>query len=548
MYNTWKIENGYLVYSCGCKFKVIKERPNHFPLIKSGNPFKDWNYECEATKMILGDGNTIGVFQLESNLGSYWTKRLKPESTAHMAALAAILRPSCLEARREDGVNTTELYCRFKNGEEIAAPLVMEIGYLLEDNFYQMLYQEDAMNIAREIAGFDGNQCNTLIKGIGKKKADIIAGIKKEFLDGCAKVGKVSEEKAKLIFENIEVSQRYGFNKSHAICYGTTALITAFAKCHFPEYFYAAYLEGANDKQKPLEERNKLISDAKFFDIKITRPEISKGKKWFYSPERNSILFGLNSIKGVGDAIVVKLKKFYKENNDSWLKLLVRCLYMINSRAAENIIKGGVIDNGMTRTRQLHELQTLYKITAKGQIDFIVNNCDKFDKLKDLLNAMNKPKKEGGGLHSLKDKIKIDGLISTLDNPGYSMEDRPEWIASIEEEVLGIGITSTLLDASYTGGANTTCKELLCGKSSKGMTVACQIDRVEQKEIKTGKNRGKAYLKIDFSDNTGKINGVMVWPEIYDKYGFMIKENNTLLIQLYRNNKDNLVISGIFQI
>ena len=128
------------------------------------------------------------------------------------------------------------------------------------------------------------------------------------------------------------------------------------------------------------------------------------------------------------------------------------------------------------------------------------------------------------------------------------MEDRPEWIASIEEEVLGIGITSTLLDASYTGGANTTCKELLCGKSSKGMTVACQIDRVEQKEIKTGKNRGKAYLKIDFSDNTGKINGVMVWPEIYDKYGFMIKENNTLLIQLYRNNKDNLVISGIFQI
>jgi DNA polymerase III alpha subunit len=547
MYNTWKVENGYLVYSCGCKFEVIKERDGHFPLVKPGNPFKNWNYECEATKMLLADGNTVGVFQLESGSGRHWTKRLKPENTAHMAALAAILRPSCIEAYNEDGINTTELYCRFKNGEEIAAPLVSEIGYLLEDNYYQMLYQEDAMKVARDMAGFDGNQCNTLIKGIGKKKADIIAGIKKEFLDGCAKVGILNEERAKLVFENIEVSQRYGFNKSHAVCYGTTALITAFAKVHFPEYFYESYLEGASEKQKPLEERHKIIKDAKFFDIKVTKPEISTSKSWFYSPKTKSILFGLTSVKGVGRAIVKKVKKFYKDNDDHWLKTLIRCLYMVNSRAAENIIKAGIIDNGMTRTRQLHELKSLYGLT-KGQVQFLVEHCEKYTTLVELLKAMNKTKKEGGGLHKASDKIKVDGVISILENPGYSMDDKPEWIASVEEEVLGIGITATLLDATDTRAANTTCKELLCGKNSKGMMIACQVDKVEQKEIKKGKNTGKPFLKIDFSDNSGTISGVMVWPETYEKCGYLIKENNTLLMQLYRNNKEDLVISNVFQI
>ncbi len=549
MYCTWKIINNELVFSCGCKFKVKQTRDGHFPLIHPGNPYKDWNLECEATKMLLGEGNTVGVFQLESNLGRHWCKRLKPENYNQMSALVAILRPSCLNAKNDKGISTTELYCRYKNSEEVATPLVPEIGYLLEDNYYQMLYQEDAMKIARDIAGFDGPQCNNLIKTISKKKADQMAELKKDFLDGCKKTGKVSEEKANLIFENVEASQRYSFCAAHSHAYGgITSLVTAFAKAHFPEYFYQCYLEGAQDNQDPLEERYKLIQDAKYFNIKVTKPELSNSKNWFSSPEFKKILFGLNSVKHVGEKTIQQVKEFCEANKDKWLTVLVKCLFSINSKAADSIIKAGIIDNGMARKRQLHELNTLYQITAKGQIQFIMDNCENYTSLKDILEALNKPKREGGGLHSLKDIPKINGLIYTLDNPGYSLDDSPEWISSVEEEILGISLSANLLQTAGISDTNTTCKDIQMGKNGYGMTLAVEINRSEERQIKTGKNKGKTYLKIDFSDNSGTINGVMVWPEVYEKYGYLLKENNTVNVAVNKDRRDSIIISSVFQI
>mgnify|MGYP006921280790 FL=1 len=548
MYNTWKIENGYQVFSCGCKFEVIREREGHVPLVKRGNPYKTWNYECPATQAIMADGKTLGVWQLESPLGQHWCKRLKPENTEHVAALGAILRPGCMEAKDERGVSTTEKYCRYKNNEEIPVPEVAALGPLLVDNYYQMIYQEDCMRISRELAGFNGPQANTLMKGIGKKKPEIIAGLKKEFLEGCAKVGKVNEEEAIKIFENIEKSQRYSFNRSHAVCYGILGQATAFAKAHEVDYFFSAYLEGAEEKSKVQLERYKLVKDSKFFDIDIKRPSLSKSRKWFYSPRKGEILFGLNSVKHVGKKTIDKVKEFNKNHkDDGWLVTLVRCLYMIDSRAAQNIIKAGIIDNGMKRKHQLHEYDILCELT-KGQIEFMVENCDKYSTLKELFVAMNKPKKEGGGRHRAKDKEKIDSLIYTIDNPGYPLEDNPEWIASVEEEVLGIALTATLLDGADKAIANTTCKDITFGKDAKNMVIACELDRVEQKDIKTGKNKGKPYLKVDFSDETGTINGVMIWPETQEKFGYLLKEKNTVCLKVYRNRTGDISVSEVYQI
>ena len=548
MYTQWKIENDYVVFSCGCKFKVKQVREGHFPLIYPGNPYKDWNYECEATKALLADGNTIGVFQLESNLGRHWTKRLKPETTEHMSALTAILRPGCLENKSEKGISTTELYCRYKNHEEVATPEISILGPILQKTYYQMLYQEDSMRIAVEIAGFTGDEADSLRKGIGKKLPEVIAKLRNVFIEGCKKVGKVTEEEAVRIFDSIEKSQRYSFNLSHSLVYGLTAQITAFAKVHFPDYFYQSYLEGAMDKQDPLEERKKLIEDAKFFNIKVTKPELSVSKKWFFSPKEKTILFGLNSVKYVGEKTINKVREYCENKKEKWLNVLVKCLYHIDSRAAVSIIKAGIIDNGMTRKKQLHELNCLYQITAGGQIKFIIEHCDNYDNLKDLLTAMNKTKKEGGGLHTEKDIPKINGIIYTLDNPGYSLEDSPSWISSVEQEVLGIALSANLLDGAQKIASNTTCKELLCGKDDSDMVLGVELTKVEEREIKTGKNKGKPYLKIDFCDKTGIINGVMVWPEIHSKYGYLLKERNTVCISVHRNNKNDITIDSVYQI
>lgn len=677
MYNTWSINGDYLVYSCGCKFKIKQLRGDNFPLIYVGDPYKDWNCLCSATQMLLGDGRTLGVFQLESSFAQDWCKQLKPENTEHMAALGSILRPGCIQTRDEHGVSTTERYCRYKNGEEVAYPEVPALGPILEDTYYQMLYQEDTMRVATELAGFTGPEANTLMKGIGKKKPEIIAGLRKTFLDGCKKVGKVTEEQAIRIFDNIEKSGRYSFNhclnpntlvekingdmvtiseinigdeilsvygktkvlnkynngikdvvritlesgktiectldhkflcdngeilplktiienkmsivtkkdmygekivsivyvgkietmdievdnnshtflangietsNSHAVGYGRLGEVTAFAKAHLTEYFYTAYLEGADNKQDPLEERYKLIQDAKFFDIKVTKPDLRYSKPWFYSPKLKSILFGLNSVKSVGKATIKLVKDFCAKESNNWLDILVNCLYKINVKAAQNIIKAGIIENGMTRKRQLHELNILCELTAKGQINWIFDNVSSYTSLKDLLTAMNKPKKEGGGLHSIKDIPKINGLIYTLENPGYSLEDNPEWIASSEEEILGIALSASLLDNVSSSVTNTTCKDLLCGKSTNNMLVKCQIDRVDEKFIKNGKNTGKKYIKLDVSDETGILSGITAWPEVYEKYGYLAKERNTVCIRVYRNKSDSLIINDIYQI
>lgn len=185
-------------------------------------------------------------------------------------------------------------------------------------------------------------------------------------------------------------------SNSHAVGYGKLSFVTAFAKAHFPEYFYAAYLEGADNKQDPLEERYKIVQDAKRVDIKIDKPDLDKSKTFFYSPTKGKVLFGLNSVKSVGDSAIKKIRTFYS-GETSWLQLLVKCLNNLNIRAAQNIIRAGIIENGMTRRRQLHELSILRELT-KGQMVFIRENVDNYINLRDLLVALNKPQKLGGGL------------------------------------------------------------------------------------------------------------------------------------------------------
>lgn len=548
MYCTWKIENDYLVYSCGCKFKIRQLRPNNFPLIHEGDPYRDWNFNCEAMKMLLAEGNTLGVFQLEGSSGKRWSKALKPVNIHHTAALVAILRPGCVESIGEDKLSISERYCKFKNGEKEPVPDIAILGKVLQDNYYQMIYQEDAIKIAKEIAGFTPVEANALRKGIGKKLPEIIAGLKKTFLEGCKRVGKVSEEDAIKLFDSIEKSQRYSFPKSHAYEYAVLSHATAFAKVHFTDHFYTSYLEGADNKQDELDARNKLIQDAKYFDIKITKPDLRYSKPWFYSPKLKSILYGLNSVKSVGEATIKKVKDFCSKESNEWLDILVNCLYKINSKAAQNIIRAGIIENGMTRKKQLHEFSILCELTAEGQIKWIFNNVHNYKNLKDLLNGLNRLKKDGGGLHSAKDITKINGLISLLESPPHPLDDNPEWVAASEEEILGIALSASLLDSVSTNIANTTCKDVTVGKSTNNMIIKCQIDRVEEKLIKNGKNRGKKFIKIDISDETGTLNGCMIWPETYQKYGHIAKERNTVCVKIYRNNMDCLTISDVFQI
>lgn len=190
-------------FDCGCEINVI-----------DGNlkvEFEKLRFDCPKTWEVYKDGQTQSIFQLEKYLGKKYSKKLKPSSIPDAAALISIIRPGTLQAQNENGISLTDVYCSRKNNDWESSDSILDI--LLKDTYGINIYQESSMSIARDVAGFDGVQQMKLIKGIGKKKAEILFALRKEFIEGCLKVNKITEEEANSIFDNIEASARYAFNK-----------------------------------------------------------------------------------------------------------------------------------------------------------------------------------------------------------------------------------------------------------------------------------------------------------------------------------------------
>ena len=146
---------------------------------------KSWN--------LYRDGLTKGVFQLESNLGRAWSKRLAPENLEELAALIALIRPGCLKAVI-DGKSMTQRFVDRKHKKEDVTYLHESLESILQPTYGVLVYQEQAMLIAVKLAGFSEMEADNLRKAIGKKKADLMAQIRGEFVEGCAREGIVDEE------------------------------------------------------------------------------------------------------------------------------------------------------------------------------------------------------------------------------------------------------------------------------------------------------------------------------------------------------------------
>ena len=162
---------------CQCKFKNKKGQ------INLDLTLENLDLNCQTTWRLIGEGNTKGCFQLESRLGQTMAKKLKPTNIEQLSALISILRPGCLEAYR-DGKNVSNHYIDKKNGLETVDHYHDSLKDILATTYGEMIYQEQAMQIAQKIAGFNLQDADVLRKAIGKKKADLMAEVKKQFIDG----------------------------------------------------------------------------------------------------------------------------------------------------------------------------------------------------------------------------------------------------------------------------------------------------------------------------------------------------------------------------
>ncbi len=177
-------------FDCGCCFDIIGSSGNKHKLVFSPK-IESINLSCSKTWELISSGNTKGCFQLESRLGQMMAKKLKPENIEQLSGLISILRPGCLEAIR-DGKSVTNHYIDKKNGLESINYFHESLERSLSTTYGEMIYQEQAMSIAKDLAGFDLQEADSLRKAIGKKKPEEMAKVKQKLLDGAKKLGIVN--------------------------------------------------------------------------------------------------------------------------------------------------------------------------------------------------------------------------------------------------------------------------------------------------------------------------------------------------------------------
>lgn len=539
-------------FECGCRFKQhdtkIKECDDLPPLSIDFYNLPD----CPRVWGLLGTGRTKGVFQLEANLGQTWSKQLEPWNIEELSALISIIRPGVLKAY-VDGVSLTKHFVERKHGREEVESYHPALDKILDSTHQILTYQEQAMRIAQEIAGFDLNEADTLRKAIGKKKADVMAQVKTKFIEGCKEQGIVDEEQAQEIFGWIQESQKYSFNRSHGVGYGMTSYQSAYVKHHFPLHYLTACLYYAKEKQDTNEEVEELIADGKLNDIEVYPPSIDTlftGNEGEFGLTNGRVHFGIMNIKKVGRNHVNKFLREVRKCETalgkpiiewSWFEFLVKFSHNTNVTVVNNMVSvGAMAHTGLSRKKMLFDFK-IWNSLSDREKKWIRENTNVCHDLKDSLEKLIQiPRKDGGP--ATKNRVSIiQDLIQSIESPSYNLDDSPLWIANIEKDLLGVSLTCTNLDSCDSHGATATCKEYLDGKKGK-MIFAVEIQSVREVNIKKGASMGKKMAFVNGEDQTGRIDSMMAFAETWEENKHLLYEGNTVLLTGQRSSKGDAFI------
>ena len=531
-------------FDCGCKIKIVDENIKEC----DGLPgleidFNNLNQNCQKTWDLFSTGKTKGIFQLEKGAGKTWSKKSKPTSIEDVSALTSLIRPGCL-SYIINNKNMAQHYVDRKNGYDDIQYIHPALESILNTTFGILTFQEQSLRIASEIAGFNLVEADKLRKAIGTKDAKLMKTIEQEFINGCIKNGLVDENTAGKIFENIEKSNKYSFNKSHAVGYSETSYCTAYAKSHFPLHFCCSYLYYASEKMFPQEEIDEILTDAKEMNIDILTPDIRyifNGNYGDFSLQNCKINFGIRSIKGCGDKHIEKLidivnqaeNKLCKSiTNFNWLELLFFVFTNISKTVVNGVISvGGCSHFGLSRQKMLHEYVIVSELNEK-EIDSIKNNIKNLSNLEDCICFI----KTSGIRKSRMDKM--DNLLKVLKNPPFSTDDSPSWIAEKEQFYLGSAISCVKADTVNIIG-NTTCKEFNDGKNDKQITIVGEIKSVREFVLKNGNLAGQKICFGTLQDSTGKIDFVLSVNK-YEEYKNIVYQGNIVIITGKLGKNENI--------
>jgi DNA polymerase-3 subunit alpha len=512
------------------------------------------NFEDEDVWDLICDGRTKGVFQLESSLGRHWSKQVRPRSIKELAALISLIRPGCLKAKDASGKSMTQVYVDRKSNKEPVTYPDDALKDSLSETYGVLVYQEQSMKIAQKLAGFDLKEADALRKAIGKKKAGLMEEVKKNFLDGAKEQDIVSVEVAEEIFSWIEKSNRYAFNKSHAVSYAINAYWSAYCKLYRPISFYVSYLNHSDRKPDSQKELKELIVDAKFSDIEVYPPRLGHLHTNFF-PTEKCIYFGLRHVKHVGKNECKKLEDLCSDNDISgysWMDVLTKVIHKgrLNKRSVVALISVGAFNgenNKIDRQKMLYEYDSWRDLTSREQ-QGIVDLSESFDKdqtLSDSISQMINTTK----INSRRIVTVLD-IKNMLDNPPYELKDNIPFLAQSETEYLSYSLSCSKTDAFDINFASSLCREIAKGTITGKTRLAAQINTIRLYKTKRGRNPGQLMAFVTAEDGSGELDSITVFPECYSKHKDVLVEGNTVLMtgEISKRENTSLIVDKVSQL
>ena len=304
-------------------------------------------FDDEQTYKLFSKGDTIALFQFESDGMRKHLKDLKPSRFEDLIAMVALYRPGPMAYIPD--------FIERKHGKQKIEYDFPEMQEDLEETYGITVYQEQVMLLSRKLAGFTRGQSDSLRKAMGKKKIAEMEKLKALFVEGCTK-NNLALDKVQKVWKDWEAFASYAFNKSHATCYAHLAYQTAYLKAHYPAEFMAANL-GRN--LHDIKRITHLISETSRMGISVLRPDINESAASFTVTKDGIIRFGMAAIKGVGEAAVIQIVEEREENNHfsnifNFVKRI--SLRSVNKRSIEALAKAGAFD-GFPNT---HRAQYFY--------------------------------------------------------------------------------------------------------------------------------------------------------------------------------------------
>lgn len=455
----------------------------------------------KKTFALLGRGETTGVFQLESDGMKRYVKELKPSDIEDIIAMVALYRPGPIQ--------WIESFIRRKHGKESIVYEHPLMESALKNTYGIPVYQEQVMQVSKDMAGFTGGEADTLRKAMGKKIASLMKEMKTKFIEGAVKK-EVPREQAASVFGRLEDFAAYGFNKSHATCYAMIAYRTAYLKAHYPNCFMAALM---NSDCQNIDRITIEVEECRKMGLEVMPPDINESfAKFGIVPNTNKIRWGLLAIKNLGQDVIRAMVRERKENGPyKDLEDIVSRISSknFNKKALEALICSGALDSMGERMRLLKNIDNLLEYNRYLQKEVDSGQSNLFS----ASPQVSRPK------------------LKLIDVPAATRNERLQW----ERQFLGLYVSEhpfRELEEVLSGQIVRLAE--LPRKKDSAVVVGGIITAI--KKIFTKANEPMIFVK--FEDTSGGAEAV-VFPRVYRDYSEAWQEDTPVLLTGRISDKDD---------